>query len=74
MQVVDAKPSVARPVGLNSDLFSGTADIMLNSDMYSNDGRVATVVRGRDELMPTDVEIRFQDGRRYSGLHRFEAL
>ena len=66
-QIVDLKPRVARPIGLNSYVVSGTADLLLNGDMYSNDERIVVIVRGGEELTPTNVEIDFRGDQRYSG-------
>jgi PKD repeat protein len=73
-QIVDLKPRVARPIGLNSYLVSGTADLLLNGDMYSNDERVNVIVRGGEELTPTNVEIDFRGDERYSAANRLETL
>jgi PKD repeat protein len=73
-QIVDLKPQVARPIGLNSYVVSGTADLLLNGDMYSNDERIVVVVRGGEELTPTNVEIEFRGDERYSAANRLETL
>jgi hypothetical protein len=73
-QILDFKPRVARPVGLDSYLVSGTADLLLNGDMYSNDERVEIMVKGGEDLTPTNVEIQFQGDHRYSASHRLETL
>lgn len=73
-QIVDFKPRVARPVGLDSYLVSGTADLLLNGDVYSNDERVEVMVRGGEDLAPTNVEIEFQGDHRYSAANRLETL
>ncbi len=73
-QIVDFKPRVARPVGLDSYLVSGTADLLLNGDMYSNDERVQVMVRGGEDLTPTNVGIEFQGDHRYSAANRLETL
>jgi hypothetical protein len=72
--VVDFDPRVARPVGPDSYLVSGTADLLLNGDMYSNDERIEVMVRGGEELTPTSVEIEFQGEHRYSAANRLETL
>src|ERR687892_563848 len=73
-QIVDLKPSVARPIGLNSYVVSGTADLLLNGDMYSNDERIVVIVRGGEELTPTNVEIDFRGDQRYSAANRLDTL
>jgi hypothetical protein len=73
-QIVDLKPRVARPIGLNSYVISGTADLLLNGDMYSNDERIVVIVRGGEELTPTNVEIDFRGDQRYSAANRLETL
>jgi hypothetical protein len=71
---VGFKPQVARPVGLDSYLVSGTADLLLNGDLYSNDERIEVMVRGGDVLTPINVEIEFQGDQRYSAANRLETL
>src|ERR687891_149501 len=73
-QIVDLKPSVARHIGLNSYVVSGTADLLLNGDMYSNDERIVVIVRGGEELTPTNVEIDFRGDERYSAANRLDTL
>jgi PKD repeat protein len=73
-QIVDLKPSVARPIGLNSYVVSGTADLLLNGDMYSNDERIVVIVRGGEELTPTNIEIDFRGDERYSAANRLDTL
>jgi PKD repeat protein len=73
-QIVDLKPRVARPIGLNSYVVSGTADLLLNGDMYSNDERIVVIVRGGEELTPTNVEIDFRGDQRYSAANRLDTL
>ena len=73
-QIVDFKPRVARPVGLDSYLVSGTADLLLDGNMYSNDERIEVMVRGGEELTPTSVEIEFQGDHHYSAANRLETL
>ncbi len=73
-QIVDLKPRVARPIGLNSYLVSGTADLLLNGHMYSNDERVNVIVRGGEELTPTNIEIDFRGDERYSAANRLDTL
>jgi hypothetical protein len=45
-QIVDFKPRAAAPTGPNSYIVTGTADLLLNGDMYSNDEEVQVTVRG----------------------------
>jgi PKD repeat protein len=73
-QIVDLKPRVARPIGLNSYVVSGTADLLLNGDMYSNDERIVVIVRGGEELTPTNIEIDFRGDERYSAANRLDTL
>src|ERR671914_37085 len=73
-QIMDLKPRVARPIGLNSYVVSGTADLLLNGDMYSNDERIVVIVRGGEELTPTNVEIDFRGDERYSAANRLDTL
>ena len=73
-QIVDLKPRVARPIGPNSYVVSGTADLLLNGDMYSNDERVNVIVRGGDELTPTNIEIDFRGDQRSSAANRLDTL
>jgi PKD repeat protein len=73
-QIVDLKPRVARPIGLNSYVVSGTADLLLNGDMYSDDERIVIIVRGGEELTPTNVEIDFRGDQRYSASNRLDTL
>src|SRR5215207_1585354 len=73
-QIMDLKPKVARPIGLNSYVVSGTADLLLNGDMYSNDERVHVIVRGGEELTPTNIEIDFRGDQRYSAANRLDTL
>ncbi|HEX6282576.1 MAG TPA: PKD domain-containing protein, partial [Nitrososphaera sp.] len=73
-QIVDLKPRVARPIGLNSYVVSGTADLLLNGDMYSNDERIVVIVRGGEELTPTNIEIDFRGDQRYSAANRLDTL
>jgi PKD repeat protein len=73
-QIVDLKPRVARPTAPNSYVVSGTADLLLNGDMYSNDERVNVIVRGGEELTPANVEIDFRGDQRYSAANRLDTL
>jgi PKD repeat protein len=73
-QIMDLKPRVARPIGLNSYVVSGTADLLLNGDMYSNDERVHVIVRGGEELTPTNIEIDFRGDQRYSAANRLDTM
>ncbi|HJU95104.1 MAG TPA: PKD domain-containing protein, partial [Nitrososphaera sp.] len=73
-QIVDLKPRVARPIGLNSYVVSGTADLLLNGDMYSNDERIVVIVRGGEDLTPTNIEIDFRGDERYSAANRLDTL
>src|SRR5918998_4326492 len=73
-QIMDLKPRVARPIGLNSYVVSGTADLLLNGDMYSNDERIVVIVRGGEELTPTNIEIDFRGDQRYSAANRLDTL
>ncbi len=73
-QIVNLEPQVARPVGVDSYLISGTADLLLDGDVYSNDERVEVMVRGGEELTPTSVEIEFQGDHTYSAANRLETL
>ncbi|MDQ3806635.1 MAG: PKD domain-containing protein, partial [Thermoproteota archaeon] len=73
-QIVDLKPRVARPIGLNSYVVSGTADLLLNGDMYSNDERIVIILRGGEELTPTNIEIDFRGDQRYSASNRLDTL
>ncbi|MDQ3881737.1 MAG: hypothetical protein M3249_01085, partial [Thermoproteota archaeon] len=73
-QIVDLKPRVARPIGPNSYVVSGTADLLLNGDMYSNDERVNVIVMGGDELTPTNIEIDFRGDQRPSAANRLDTL
>jgi hypothetical protein len=72
--IVDFKPEVASPTGPNSYIVTGTADLLLNGDMYSNDEDIQIIIRGGDDLTPTNVEIQFQGDQRYSGANRLETL
>jgi len=73
-QIVGFKPQVARPIGLDSYLVSGSADLLLNGDLYSNDEKVEVMVRGGNVLTPTNIEIEFQGDAKYSAAHRLETL
>lgn len=73
-QIVDFRPQIARPVGPDSYLVSGTADLLLNGDMYSDNEKVQIMVRGGGELTPTNIEIEFQGHEKYSAAHRLETL
>jgi PKD repeat protein len=73
-QIVDLKPRVARPIGPNGYVISGTADLLLNGDMYSNDERVHVILRGGEELTPTNIEIDFRGDQRYSAANRLDTL
>jgi hypothetical protein len=73
-QIADFKPQIARPVGPDSYLVSGTADLLLNGDMYSNNEKVQIMVRGGEQLTPTNIEIEFQGHEKYSAAHRLETL
>ena len=73
-QIVDLKPRVARPIGPDSYIISGTADLLLNGDMYSNDERVHIILRGGEELTPTNIEIDFRGDQRYSAANRLDTL
>jgi PKD repeat protein len=73
-QIVDLKPRVARPIGPNGYVISGTADLLLNGDMYFNDERVHVILRGGEELTPTNIEIDFRGDQRYSAAHRLDTL
>lgn len=72
--IVDFNPENAAPTGLTSYIVTGTADLLLNGDMYSNDEDVQLIVRGGEELTPTNVEIEFQGEQRYSAANRLETL
>lgn len=74
LQIVDLDPQVARPVGANSYIVSGTADLLLNGNMYSDDERIQVMVRGGDDLTPTNIEIEFQGEHNNSAAHRLETL
>ncbi len=74
LQIVDLDPQVARPVGANSYIVSGTADLLLNGNMYSDDERIHVMVRGGDDLTPTNIEIEFQGEHNNSAAHRLETL
>ncbi|MFL6512387.1 MAG: hypothetical protein ACJ70X_05510 [Nitrososphaera sp.] len=74
LQILDLKPRIARPIGPNSYVVSGTADLLLNGDMYSNDERVNVIVRGGDELTPTNIEIDFRGDQRSSAANRLDTL
>jgi PKD repeat protein len=73
-QIVDLKPRVARPIGPNSYVISGTADLLLNGDLYSNDERVHIILKGGEELTPTNIEIDFRGDERYSAANRLDRL
>ncbi|HJU35524.1 MAG TPA: PKD domain-containing protein [Nitrososphaera sp.] len=73
-QIVDLKPRVARPVGPNTYIIAGTADLLLDGDMYSNDETVHVIVRGGEELTPTNIEIDFRGDERYSADNRLDRL
>ncbi|HEX2107434.1 MAG TPA: hypothetical protein VHF28_06860 [Nitrososphaera sp.] len=73
-QIVDLKPRVARPIGPDSYVISGTADLLLNGDMYSNDERVHIILRGGEDLTPTNIEIDFRGDERYSAANRLDTL
>jgi PKD repeat protein len=73
-QIVDLKPRVARPIGPNSYVISGTADLLLNGGLYSNDERVHIILRGGEELTPTNIEIDFRGDERYSAANRLDRL
>jgi hypothetical protein len=73
-QIVSFRPEVARPVGLDSYVVTGTADLLLNGDLYSNDEEIKVMVRGGEVLTPTNVEIEFQGDDRYSAANRLETL
>jgi hypothetical protein len=73
-QIVDLKPRVARPIGPNSYVISGTADLLLNGDLYSNDERVHIILRGGEELTPSNIEIDFRGDERYSAANRLDTL
>jgi len=73
-QIGDLKPRVARPIGPNGYVISGTADLLLNGDMYSNDERVHVILRGGEELTPTNIEIDFRGDQRYSAANRLDTL
>jgi hypothetical protein len=73
-QIVDFRPQIARPVGPDSYLVSGTADLLLNGNMYSDNEKVQIMVRGGGELTPTNIEIEFQGHEKYSAAHRLETL
>jgi hypothetical protein len=73
-QVVDFKPQVARPLGLNSYVISGTADLLLNGNMYSNNEGIVVIVKGGEALAPTDIEIYFRGAGQYSAANRLETL
>jgi hypothetical protein len=73
-QIVDFKPQIARPVGPDSYLVSGTADLLLNGDRYSNDEKIQIMVRGGEDLTPTNIEIEFRGHEKYSAEHRLETL
>ncbi|MFL6308885.1 MAG: hypothetical protein ACJ70T_02680, partial [Nitrososphaera sp.] len=74
LQILDLKPRIARPIGPNSYVVSGTADLLLNGDMYSNDERVNVIVGGGDELTPTNIEIDFRGDQRSSAANRLDTL
>jgi PKD repeat protein len=73
-QIVDLKPRIARPIGPNSYVISGTADLLLNGDMYSNDERIHIILRGGEELTPTNIEIDFRGDERYSAANRLDTV
>lgn len=73
-QIVDFEPRVARPTGINSYLVSGSADLLLNGDVYSDDEGIEVMVRGGEELTPTNIEIEFEGDQRYSAANRLETL
>src|SRR4029079_10542741 len=59
-QIVDFRPQIARPIGPDSYLLSGTGDLLLNGDMYSDNEKVQIMLRGGEVLTPTNIEIEFQ--------------
>jgi hypothetical protein len=73
-QIVDFRAEIAASTGPSSYILTGSADLLLNGDMYSNDEEVQVIVRGGEELTPTNVEIQFQGEQRYSAANRLETL
>ena len=73
-QIVDLKPQLARPVGPNSYVISGTADLLINGDIYSNDETILIMVKGGRNLTPTNIEIDFHGEERYSAANRLETM
>ena len=76
-QIVDFEPDVALPVGKESFFVAGTADLLLDGDMYSNDEEIEVMVHGGSHLAATSVEIEFlgdEDGNGRSGADRLEVL
>jgi len=73
-QIVDFKPNTAGPVGLNSYLLSGTADLLHNGNMYSSNENVSILISGGKTLTPTNVEIDFQGHGNHSASKRLDTL
>jgi hypothetical protein len=73
-QIRDLKATAAAPAGPNSFIVTGTADLLLNGDMYSDDEPISIVVRGGEELSPTNIQIQFQGDQSYSAADRLETL
>jgi hypothetical protein len=74
LQIVDLKPQLARPVGPNSYVISGTADLLINGNMYFNDEKMLITVNGGKHLTPTNIEIDFHGEEGYSAANRVETL
>jgi len=73
-EIVDFKPQVAGPIGQDSYLVSGTADLLLDGTRYSNDEIIQVLLSGGDQLTPSNIEIQFQGDEKYSAAHRLETI
>jgi hypothetical protein len=73
-QIVDFKPKTAGPIGLNSYLLSGTADLLLDGKRYSNNEGINIIISGGKNLTPTDVEIQFQGHKNNSAALQLETV
>lgn len=73
-QIVDFKPQTSRPIGPNSYLLSGTADLLLNGNKYSNNEAINVLMSGGKNLTPTNVEIQFQGHENNSAANQLEML
>jgi hypothetical protein len=73
-QIDNLKATFAHPVGPDTYVIVGTADVLMDGTMYSAAEPVQITVTGGSDLAPTGVQIAFQGDGGQSAAARFETL